>query len=71
MLYGGGYSGFIYQWNVSSSVQTSLFKAHSAQIRSLQLFDNFLYSSSLEIKAKAWNTKTFEIVSVFEGYFLI
>lgn len=67
VLYGGGFSGFVYQWNLSSAVKVSSVKAHSAQIRSLQLIDTILYSASHDYKAKAWNTNDFEIVRVFDG----
>ncbi|KAI3656233.1 hypothetical protein MP638_001689 [Amoeboaphelidium occidentale] len=64
-LYGGGYSGSIYQWNISSGIQIAFFRAHSDQIISSQLTDEILYSGSLDITSKAWNTKTLEIVRDF------
>lgn len=68
-LYGGGYFGSIYQWNISSGIQTALLNEHSDQVRSLQLIDDTLYSGSWDKTIKAWNTKSLESVNVFQGNF--
>ncbi|KAI3659778.1 hypothetical protein MP638_000907, partial [Amoeboaphelidium occidentale] len=70
-LYGGGAQGSIYQWNVSSGIQIAMLSAHSADIRSLKLDNEILYSGSWDNSIKTWNTKSLENFSIFAVYDLI
>ncbi|KAI3655667.1 hypothetical protein MP638_004245, partial [Amoeboaphelidium occidentale] len=66
-LYGGGFFGSIYQWNISSGIQTAVFSAHSDHVRSLQLTDDLLYSGSWDSFIKTWQTKSLESINAFQA----
>lgn len=70
-LYTGGDYGYIYQWNLSSGVQTASFLANVAPISSIQLINDILYSGSFEGTLKSWNTKTFTIIGYYSGKLII
>lgn len=70
-LYGGGQSGSIYQWNVSSGIQTTFINAHLDQVWSLELNNDLFYSGSLDSTAKAWDTTSLGSVRVFLGKFVL
>jgi WD40 repeat protein len=69
-LYGGGFFGSIYHWNMSSGIETALFSAHSEQIMSLKLNNEVLYSGSWDNTIKVWNTESMENVRVLASKFI-
>lgn len=69
-LYGGGFYGSVYQWNMSTGFQIALFSAHDHVVTSLQLSDDILYSGSLEGRIKAWNTTSIVNFRIFDGNFV-
>lgn len=69
-FYGAGFTGSIYQWNVSSGIQIASFNAHSDQIMSLMLANDVLCSGSYDSTVKTWNTQSLENVGAFSGKFV-
>lgn len=69
-LYVGGALGYIYELEKSSGIEMAFFNAHSAQISSLQLTDDVLYSGSFDTIVRAWDSKYLEIVGDYTGNFI-
>jgi WD40 repeat protein len=68
-LYAGGNSGSLYQWNISSGVQTAERLAHWEKIMSLTLTEDILYSGSYDFIVGVWNANSLDNLNSFYGYF--
>lgn len=68
-LYAGGFYGYIHKWNRSTGIQTALVSAHEAEVTSLQLSREIIYSGSKDGTAKAWNTESLNNVGIFASKF--
>ncbi|KAI3661527.1 hypothetical protein MP638_007257, partial [Amoeboaphelidium occidentale] len=64
-LYGGGNSGSLYQWNISSGVQTAERLAHWEKIMSLTLTEEILYSGSYDFIVGVWNANSLDNLNSF------
>ncbi|KAI3656002.1 hypothetical protein MP638_005179 [Amoeboaphelidium occidentale] len=67
-LYAGGFYGYIHKWNMSSGIQTALVYAHEAEVNSLQLIGDIIYSGSKDGTAKVWNTESLNNVGIFTNF---